>query len=60
LLLVFENFPGFHFFIAGLICFGACLILLLPGIPRTFFGAQMNLQTELPNQELVEEKMIEM
>jgi len=24
------------------------------------FGAQMNPQTELPNQELVEEKMIEM
>jgi MFS transporter, DHA1 family, solute carrier family 18 (vesicular amine transporter), member 1/2 len=58
--LLYGYSTGLPFLIAGLFCFGAGLLLLLPGISRTFFAARKNLQTELPNQELVEESMVEM
>ena len=50
---------GFPFFIAGLIYFGACLVLLLPGIARMFLAARRNVQTEHVDVELIEETAVE-
>lgn len=58
--LLYGYSTGLPFLIQGLICFGAGLLLLLPGISRTFFAARKNLQTQILNQELVEETMVEM
>ena len=58
--LLYGYSTGLPFLIEGLFCFAAGLFLLLPGISRMFFAARRNLQTELPNQELVEETLVEM
>jgi MFS family permease len=50
---------GLPFFIEGLICFGACLVLLLPGIARMFLAARRNLPGEGVETDLIEETIVD-
>jgi hypothetical protein len=50
---------GLPFFIERLFCFGAGLILLLPGIARIFLVARRNVQAERIEAELIEEMAVE-
>ena len=58
--LLYGYSTGLPFFIVGLICFAAVLLLLLPAISRMFFAARSNIQAEHIEQELIEESMVEM
>jgi MFS family permease len=55
--LLYGYSTGLPFFIEGLICIGACLFLLLPGIARIFLAAQRNVQGE--RIDLIEEKILD-
>jgi len=57
--LLYGYSTGLPSFIVGLICFGACLILLLPGIARMFLAARRNVQAEHVDVELIEETAVE-
>jgi len=57
--LLYGYSTGLPFFIAGLICFGACLVLLLPGIARMFLAARQNTQTGRVEAELIEETAVD-
>lgn len=57
--LLYGYSTGLPFFIVGLICFGAGLILLLPGIARMFLAARRNVQAEHVEVELIEETAVE-
>jgi MFS family permease len=50
---------GLPFFIEGLICIGASLVLLLPGIARMFLAARRNMPGERVEIELIEETTVE-
>jgi MFS family permease len=56
--LLYGYSTGLPFFIVGIICFGACLILLLPGIARMFLAARGKVQTERVEAELIEETVV--
>jgi MFS family permease len=57
--LLYGYSTGLPFFIVGLICFGACLVLLFPGIARMFLAARQNMQTEHLEAEMIEETAID-
>jgi MFS family permease len=57
--LLYGYSTGLPFFFAGLICFGAGLILLSPGIARMFLAVRQNVQTERVEAELIEETAVE-
>ncbi len=50
---------GLPFFIEGLICIGASLVLLLPGIARMFLAARRNQPGERVETDLIEETTVE-
>lgn len=57
--LLYGHSTGLPFLVEGLFCFGAGMILLLPGISRMFLTARKNVQTEHVEVELIGEKAVE-